>query len=60
LTGRGYTHELAHVGECLGAGLTESAVMPLDDTAAVMRVLTQALDLLGVPHVDADFGVGQR
>jgi hypothetical protein len=25
-----------------------------------MRVLTQALDLLGVPHVDADFGVGQR
>jgi hypothetical protein len=34
--------------------------MPLDDTAAVMRVLTQALDLLGVPHVDADFGVGQR
>ncbi len=59
LIGRGYTHELAHVGECLAAGLTESPVMPLDDTAAVMSVLTRALDLLGVPHVDAGFGVGE-
>jgi hypothetical protein len=36
------------VTECVRAGGTESAVMPLDDTLAVMAVLEQAAAQLGV------------
>ena len=55
-TGTGYSHELAEVTECLRAGRTESAVMPLADTLAVQSVLGRAADQLGVafredPHV---------
>ena len=46
--GGGYAHELIEVTECVRAGRTESAVMPLDDTLAVMAVLEQAGDQLGV------------
>ena len=49
-TGTGYSHELDEVHRCLAAGLTESPVMPLDDTLAVMSVLEQALHALGVHH----------
>ena len=52
-TGTGYAHELIEVTECLRAGRTESAVMPLADTLAVQEVLGQAADQLGVRHVDA-------
>ena len=37
--GAGYAHELIEVTECLRAGRTESAVMPLADTLAVQDVL---------------------
>jgi predicted dehydrogenase len=47
-TGTGYSHELDEVHRCLAAGLTESPVMPLDDTLAVMGVLEQALGALGI------------
>jgi hypothetical protein len=55
-SGTGYSHELAEVTECLRAGRTESAVMPLADTLAVQSVLGRAADQLGVafredPHV---------
>ncbi|MFN8098846.1 MAG: Gfo/Idh/MocA family oxidoreductase [Dermatophilaceae bacterium] len=40
----GYQHEVIHVGECLAAGLTESPVMPLDDTLAVQRLMAEVLD----------------
>ena len=46
-TGAGYSHEFAHVGECLAAGLTESPVMPLDDTLAVQQVMAEVLSQLG-------------
>ncbi len=49
-TGTGYSHELDEVHRCLAAGLTESPVMPLEDTLAVMSVLEQALHALGVRH----------
>jgi predicted dehydrogenase len=49
-TGVGYAHELIEVTECLRAGRTESAVMPLDDTLAVQDVLAQAAEQLGVRH----------
>lgn len=56
LVGRGYAHELAHVGQCLADSLTESPVMSWDDTQQVMDVLDAALTELGAPHVDEGFG----
>ena len=47
-TGAGYSHEIVEVNECLRAGRTESAVMPLDDTLAVQGVLAEAADQLGL------------
>ncbi|MDY7104061.1 MAG: Gfo/Idh/MocA family oxidoreductase [Actinomycetota bacterium] len=46
--GTGYVHELDEVHRCLAEGLTESPVMPLDDTLAVMSVLDEALHALGI------------
>ena len=51
-TGGGYFHELVEVTECLRAGRTESAVMPLADTLAVQTVLGDAADQLGVLHAE--------
>ncbi|WP_091323030.1 Gfo/Idh/MocA family protein [Geodermatophilus ruber] len=51
-TGGGYAHELIEVTECLRAGRTESAVMPLADTLAVQAVLGQAADQLGIRHAE--------
>ena len=48
--GTGYSHELVEVSECIRAGRTESAIMPLDDTLAVQRILNQACEALGVIH----------
>ncbi len=49
-TGTGYSHELDEVHRCLAEGRTQSPVMPLQDTVAVMGVLEQALHSLGVYH----------
>ncbi|MFP5347953.1 MAG: Gfo/Idh/MocA family protein [Actinomycetes bacterium] len=62
-TGRGYVHELEEVQRCLAAGLTESPVMPLDDTLAVIAVLDEAPGALGAVHRDegwADPGRGHE
>ena len=37
--GEGFQFEIMEVGECLRAGLTESAVYPLDETLAIMETL---------------------
>jgi predicted dehydrogenase len=50
--GAGYAHELIEVTECLRAGGTESAVMPLADTLAVQTVLGEAAAQLGVRHAE--------
>jgi predicted dehydrogenase len=55
ITGRGYAHQMEHVAACLRDGLTESPVMPLDDTLTVMAVLDEALEAVGAPHVDEGF-----
>lgn len=52
--GVGYSHELAEVTQCLRAGRTESAVMPLADTLAVQRILNEASERLGVFHREDD------
>ena len=51
-TGTGYFHELVEVTECLRAGRTESAVMPLADTLAVQTTLGEAAEQLRVRHTE--------
>ena len=58
--GGGYAHELIEVTECLRAGHTESAVMPLADTLAVQEVLEQAASQLGVRHAEAQVDLELR
>ena len=50
--GQGYAHELIEVTECVRAGRTESAVMPLADTLAVQTALGEAAEQLGVRHAE--------
>jgi predicted dehydrogenase len=51
--GVGYAHEFLEVTECLRAGRTESAGMPLTDTLDVQDALGQAAEQLGVRHAEA-------
>ncbi|MNL69991.1 hypothetical protein D3C87_1949250 [compost metagenome] len=37
--GNGYQHEAAEAMRCLREGLTESPVMPLDETLAIMKTM---------------------
>jgi predicted dehydrogenase len=46
--GAGYAHELIEVTECVAAGRTESAVMPLADTVAVQDVMAAVATQLGL------------
>lgn len=39
MTGTGFNYEAAEVQRCLRAGLTESRILPLDETLTVMRTL---------------------
>jgi predicted dehydrogenase len=39
LNGHGYTYQAEAVAEYVGAGLTESPIMPLDETVAIIRTL---------------------
>jgi predicted dehydrogenase len=50
--GAGYAHELIEVTDCVRAGRTESAVMPLADTLAVQTLLGEAAEQLGVRHAE--------
>jgi predicted dehydrogenase len=45
--GGGYSHELIEVTECITAGRTESAVMPLADTIAVQDIMGAVAEQLG-------------
>ena len=51
--GNGYAHEIIEVNRCLREGLTESPVMPLDETVALMGVLDEMRRQIGVAY-DAD------
>ena len=46
--GLGYVHEILEVHRCLGLGLTESPLVPLADTLAVMRTLDAVRAQIGV------------
>jgi len=46
--GGGFQFEAMHVAECLRAGRTESEIVPLDDTLAVMRTLDTLRGRIGL------------
>ncbi|TNC46209.1 Gfo/Idh/MocA family protein [Mumia zhuanghuii] len=41
VVGEGYAHEIAEVGRCLREGLTESALLPLDETVEILAVMDE-------------------
>lgn len=51
--GGGYVHELIEVTECIRAGRSESAVMPLADSVTVQNVLNEVLGQLGIHPAEA-------
>jgi predicted dehydrogenase len=58
-TGLGYVHEAAEVVRCLREGLTESPVMPLDETVTVMRTMDEIRAQIGVRYAaDEEPGEG--
>jgi Predicted dehydrogenases and related proteins len=48
--GGGFQFEAMHVAECLRAGKTESDIMPLDDTLAVMKTLDTLRGQIGLKY----------
>jgi hypothetical protein len=61
LTGAGNAHELAEVTERVAGGHTESETMPLADTVAVLDVLGEIAEQLGVRVIEgpADLACAQ-
>ena len=55
LLGRGYTYEALEVVRCLRSGETESPLVPLDETVAMMRLTDRVREQIGV-HYDSDGG----
>ncbi|MBG6216954.1 putative dehydrogenase [Arthrobacter sp. CAN_A6] len=54
VVGHGFSYELREVMRCLQAGLTESAVMPLNDTLRVMDLLDDARHQMGLKYANDD------
>ncbi len=50
VVGRGYTYELREVTRCIQQGLTESPVMPLEDSLNTMRLFDGVRAQLGVGY----------
>ena len=48
--GRGMEHEAIEVGRCLSEGLTESPIMPLDDTLAIMATMDEIRAQIGLDY----------
>jgi len=50
LLGTGYTYEALEVVRCLRAGETESPLVPLDDSVAMMRLMDRVREQVGVRY----------
>lgn len=48
--GHGLRHEAAEVARCLAEGLTESPVMPLDETVAILRTMDEVRRQIGLTY----------
>jgi predicted dehydrogenase len=46
----GLNHQADHVNECLIKGITESPIMPLDETLVVMEIMDELRDQWGVHY----------
>ncbi len=57
--GQGYTHEALEVVRCLRNGETESPLVPLDDTVAMMRLMDRVREQIGLRY-DADLPAGSE
>jgi predicted dehydrogenase len=51
-TGNGFFHEVEEVHNCLAAGATESKIMPLDETLALMKIMDELRATWGVSYPD--------
>jgi predicted dehydrogenase len=49
VTGHGYTYQAEEVARCIEAGLTESPVMPLGESVAILRALDTIAERLAAP-----------
>jgi predicted dehydrogenase len=49
-TGRGLRHQVAEVNRCLRVGLTESPILPLDETLSIMETMDEVRRLIGVRY----------
>ncbi|KAA1422921.1 Gfo/Idh/MocA family oxidoreductase [Mumia zhuanghuii] len=47
VTGAGYAHEIEEVGRCLREGLTESPLLPLDETVEIMALMDEIREQIG-------------
>lgn len=52
VVGKGYTYELREVTRCIQQGLTESPVMPLDDSLNTMRLFDGVRAQMGVSYAN--------
>lgn len=50
ILGRGYAHEIVEASECVRAGRTESDLLPLDDTVAIMGLMDRMREQMGVHY----------
>ena len=48
--GNGYNYQAAAVGDCIRAGKTESDIMPLDETLAIMRTMDRLREIWGLRY----------
>ena len=49
VVGRGYAHEIEEVGRCLEEGLTESPLLPLDETVAILGQMDEIRRQIAAP-----------
>ncbi len=56
--GRGYSHQIAHVAQCLADGLSESPLVPLADTLVVQAVMQDVLEQIGVTPAEGTVDLG--
>lgn len=47
LIGAGYAHEIIEVGRCLREGLTESPLLPLDETVDILAIMDEIREQVG-------------
>ncbi|MEN8174096.1 MAG: gfo/Idh/MocA family oxidoreductase, partial [Chloroflexota bacterium] len=50
LVGNGLNYEAVEAGDCIRTGKTESDIMPLDETLALMKIMDQIRSQIGLKY----------